>query len=70
LLSASHAGEATHASDNRTMGRFSVGGIRPAPAGVPKIDVTFSVGPDGVATISARDRDTGAQQQITILGRP
>ena len=59
-------GERERASDNRALGRFRLEKIRPAPRGVPQIEVTFDIDANGILHVSARDKDTGAQQQITI----
>ena len=48
------------------IGRLRLENIRPAPRGVPQIEVTFGVDADGIFTVSARDRDTGAEQTVTI----
>src|SRR5687767_10945007 len=59
-------GERELASDNRQLARFRLEGIRPAPRGVPQIEVTFDVDANGILHVSARDKDTGAEQQVTI----
>jgi molecular chaperone DnaK len=59
-------GERERAADNRVLGRFRLEGIRPAPRGVPQIEVTFDIDANGILNVSARDRDTGAEQTITI----
>jgi molecular chaperone DnaK len=59
-------GERERASDNRVLGRFRLEKIRPAPRGVPQVEVTFDIDANGILHVSARDKDTGAQQQITI----
>ena len=59
-------GERERAADNRVLGRFRLENIRPAPRGVPQIDVTFDIDANGILNVSARDRDTGAEQRITI----
>ena len=59
-------GEREKASDNRTLGRFRLENIRPAPRGEPQIEVTFDVDANGILNVSARDKDTGAEQRITI----
>ena len=56
------------ASDNRTLGRFHLDGIPPAPRGIPKIEVTFDIDANGILHVSAKDMGTGKQQQITITG--
>jgi molecular chaperone DnaK len=59
-------GERERAADNRVLGRFRLENIRPAPRGEPQIEVTFDIDANGILNVSARDKDTGAQQQITI----
>jgi molecular chaperone DnaK len=59
-------GERERAADNRVLGRFRLEGIRPAPRGVPQIEVTFDIDANGILNVSAHDKDTGAQQSITI----
>jgi molecular chaperone DnaK len=59
-------GERPMAKDNRTLGRFHLTGIAPAPRGVPQIDVSFDVDANGILTVSAQDKATGQQQQITV----
>ena len=59
-------GERERAADNRVLGRFRLEGIRPAPRGVPQIEVTFDIDANGILNVSARDKDTGAEQRITI----
>jgi molecular chaperone DnaK len=59
-------GERERAADNRVLGRFRLEGIRPAPRGVPQVEVTFDVDANGILNVSARDRDTGVEQRITI----
>jgi molecular chaperone DnaK len=59
-------GERERAADNRVLGRFRLEGIRPAPRGVPQIEVTFDIDANGILSVSARDKDTGAEQRITI----
>ncbi|MBN6054645.1 molecular chaperone DnaK [Nonomuraea sp. RK-328] len=59
-------GERERAADNRVLGRFRLENIRPAPRGVPQIEVTFDVDANGILNVSARDKDTGAEQRITI----
>ena len=54
------------ARDNKTIGKFRLKGIKPAPAGVPQIEVTFDIDANGILKVSARDLDTGKQQSITI----
>src|SRR3989449_5800367 len=59
-------GERPLARDNRTLGRFQLVGIAPAPRGLPQIEVTFDIDANGILNVSARDVATGKQQQITI----
>jgi len=59
-------GERERAADNRVLGRFRLEGIRPAPRGTPQIEVTFEIDANGILHVSARDKDTGAEQKITI----
>ncbi|MEU4410381.1 molecular chaperone DnaK [Streptosporangium sp. NPDC023963] len=59
-------GERERAADNRPLGRFRLENIRPAPRGVPQVDVTFDVDANGILNVSAKDKDTGAEQRITI----
>jgi len=59
-------GERTKAADNRTLGRFHLDGIPPAPRGTPQIDVTFDIDADGVLNVSAKDKGTGKEQSIRI----
>lgn len=59
-------GERPMARDNKTIGKFRLKGIKPAPAGVPQIEVTFDIDANGILKVSARDLDTGKEQSITI----
>jgi molecular chaperone DnaK len=59
-------GERERAADNRVLGRFQLTGIRPAPRGEPQVEVTFDVDANGILNVTARDKDTGAEQGITI----
>ena len=59
-------GERTLAADNKSLGRFMLDGILPAPRGVPQIDVTFDIDANGILNVSARDKATGREQKITI----
>ncbi len=59
-------GERELAKDNRTLGRFDLIGIPPAPRGVPQIEVTFDIDANGIVKVSAKDMGTGRQQQIAI----
>ncbi|GGM74894.1 chaperone protein DnaK [Thermopolyspora flexuosa] len=61
-------GERERAADNRVLGRFRLENIRPAPRGVPQIEVTFDIDANGILDVSAKDKDTGAEQRITISG--
>ena len=61
-------GERPLARDNRTLGHFRLEGIRPAPRGVPQVEVTFDIDANGILTATARDKDTGKEQKITITG--
>jgi molecular chaperone DnaK len=59
-------GERPLARDNRTLGKFQLSGIPPAPRGVPQIEVTFDIDANGIVNVSAKDRGTGRTQAITI----
>jgi molecular chaperone DnaK len=59
-------GEREMAQDNRQLARFRLEGIRPAPRGTPQIEVTFDTDANGILNVSARDKDTGAEQRVTI----
>jgi len=59
-------GERQLARDNRTLGRFQLGDIPPAPRGMPQIEVTFDIDANGIVNVSAKDRGTGKEQRITI----
>jgi len=59
-------GEREMAKDNRTLGRFHLVGIPPAPRGVPQIEVTFDIDANGILNVSAQDKGTGKSQKITI----
>jgi molecular chaperone DnaK len=59
-------GERPMASDNRTLGKFHLVGIPPAPRGLPQIEVTFDINADGIVNVSAKDMGTGREQKITI----
>ncbi|PWT91542.1 MAG: molecular chaperone DnaK, partial [Acidobacteria bacterium] len=59
-------GEREMAYDNRTLGRFNLVGIPPAPRGVPQIEVTFDIDANGIVNVSAKDLGTGKEQKITI----
>ena len=60
-------GERELAADNRQLARFRLEGIRPAPRGVPQIEVTFDIDANGILHVSARDKDTGAEQKVDDL---
>ncbi len=59
-------GERPMAADNKTLGRFMLDGILPAPRGLPQIEVTFDIDANGILNVSARDKGTGREQKITI----
>jgi molecular chaperone DnaK len=59
-------GERELAADNRQLARFRLEGIRPAPRGAPQIEVTFDLDANGILNVSARDKETGAEQKVTI----
>ena len=59
-------GERKRASDNKSLGQFNLEGIRPAPRGLPQVEVTFDIDADGILHVSAKDKDTGKEQKITI----
>ncbi|HEV3469767.1 MAG TPA: Hsp70 family protein, partial [Pyrinomonadaceae bacterium] len=59
-------GERPMASDNRTLGKFHLVGIPPAPRGMPQIEVTFDIDANGIVNVSAKDMGTGREQKITI----
>ena len=59
-------GEREMAADNKTLGKFQLTGIAPAPRGVPQIEVTFDIDANGIVNVSAKDLGTGAEQKITI----
>lgn len=59
-------GERPMAKDNKTIGKFTLNGIKKAPAGVPQIEVTFDIDANGILKVSAKDLDTGKEQSITI----
>ncbi len=61
-------GERKKASQNKSLGRFHLTGIPPAPRGVPQIEVTFDIDANGILNVSARDKATGREQDITITG--
>src|SRR5581483_7569021 len=59
-------GERPMAADNKTIGRFILDGILPAPRGMPQIEVTFDLDANGILSVSAKDKGTGREQRITI----
>lgn len=61
-------GEREMAADNKTLGRFDLVGIPPAPRGIPQIEVAFDIDANGIVNVSAKDLGTGKQQKITITG--
>lgn len=61
-------GERPMATDNKSLGRFILDGIPPAPRGVPQVEVTFDIDANGILNVSARDKASGKEQKITITG--
>ncbi|MBP7778528.1 MAG: molecular chaperone DnaK [Acidobacteria bacterium] len=61
-------GERQFARDNRTLGKFQLVGLPPAPRGVPQVEVTFDIDANGIVNVSAKDKATGKEQKITISG--
>jgi len=61
-------GEREMASDNKSLGRFVLDGIAPAPRGMPQVEVTFDIDANGILNVSAKDKGTGKEQHITITG--
>jgi molecular chaperone DnaK len=61
-------GEREISTDNKSLGRFNLTGIPPAPRGIPQIEVTFDIDSEGIAHVSARDKSTGKEQSIIISG--
>jgi molecular chaperone DnaK len=61
-------GERDMAADNKTLGRFILDGIPPAPRGVPQIEVTFNIDANGILNVTAKDKGSGKEQNITIQG--
>lgn len=59
-------GERKRASDNKSLGQFNLDGIQPAPRGMPQIEVTFDIDADGILHVSAKDKNSGREQKITI----
>ena len=54
------------AADNKTLGRFQLSGIAPAPRGIPQIEVTFDIDSNGIVSVKAKDKGTGKEQSVTI----
>ncbi|MEX0914038.1 MAG: molecular chaperone DnaK, partial [Demequina sp.] len=63
-----YQGERDFARDNKLLGTFELGGIAPAPRGVPQIEVTFDIDANGIVHVNAKDRGTGKEQSITVTG--
>ncbi len=61
-------GERGMAGDNKTLGRFILDGIPPAPRGIPQIEVTFNIDANGILNVTAKDKGTGKEQSVTISG--
>lgn len=61
-------GERSMATDNKSLGRFDLVGIPPAPRGIPQIEVTFDIDANGIVNVSAKDLGTGKEQKITVTG--
>ncbi len=61
-------GEREFAADNKSLGRFILDGIAPAPRGIPQIEVTFNLDANGILNVTAKDKGTGKEQNITIQG--
>lgn len=61
-------GERQMASDNKSLGRFILEGVPPAPRGVPQVEVTFDIDANGILNVSAKDKASGKEQKITISG--
>lgn len=59
-------GERKRSSDNKSLGQFNLDGIQPAPRGMPQIEVTFDIDADGILHVSAKDKNSGREQNITI----
>ena len=59
-------GEREFANDNKSLGRFTLDGIAPAPRGVPQIEVTFNIDANGILNVTAKDKGTGKEQSITV----
>ena len=63
-----YQGERQFARDNKLLGTFELGGIAPAPRGLPQIEVTFDIDANGIVHVHAKDRGTGKEQSITVTG--
>lgn len=61
-------GDREFAANNKSLGEFKLDGIRPAARGVPKVEVSFDIDANGILLVKAKDKNTGAEQQITITG--
>jgi len=61
-------GERELARDNRTLGHFRLEGVKPAPRGMPQIEVAFDIDANGILTVTAKDKETGKEQKITVSG--
>jgi molecular chaperone DnaK len=61
-------GERPLANENKSLGKFELRGIRPAPRGVPQVEVTFDIDADGILNVTAKDRDTGQESSVLITG--
>ncbi|MDJ0039402.1 MULTISPECIES: molecular chaperone DnaK [Pantoea] len=59
-------GERKRANDNKSLGQFNLDGIQPAPRGMPQVEVTFDIDADGILHVSAKDKNSGKEQKITI----
>src|SRR3990172_5402600 len=59
-------GEREMAKDNKTLGKFMLDGIAPAPRGIPQVEVAFKIDANGILNVAAQDKATGKQQSITI----
>jgi len=59
-------GERKRAADNKSLGQFNLDGIQPAPRGIPQVEVTFDIDADGILHVSAKDKNSGKEQKITI----
>ena len=62
-------GERAFAAYNKTLGRFQLGGLPPAPRGVPQIEVTFDIDANGIVHVSAKDKATNKEQSMTVTGK-